>query len=242
MTHLAIQPLLAADGWQTAIGLIIFIFFSVLQWLGNREEAKRKKQPRPKPQQPRQGDLDGGLPQRQNQGLGNQGPPNQEETLRSEVEEFLRRAQGKPQPAKPEQMSPPKKLSQPAGHHDRPRPQRKRPSAPATSIASAARLDSKGSSLRNEGVAEHVSRHISTRDIATHTEMLGAEVATADDQLKSRLHEKFDHAVGHLQHREQQVDTERKTDMAAEVAAMLRSPEGMRQLIIANEILRRPEW
>jgi len=82
---------------------------------------------------------------------------------------------------------------------------------------------------------------MSTQDIAARTQTLGAEVATADDQLESRLRKKFDHNVGRLEHRESPVKLQ-KADIAAEVTAMLRSPEGMRQLIIANEILRRPEW
>ena len=228
MTHLAMQPLLAADGWQTVIGLIIFIFWSALQWLGSREEAKQKPQ-RPRPERPQPVDLAEGAPQPQNQG-----PRNQEEALRSEVEDFLRRAQGKPpksQPASQPTLQPARQQKPPQP----PQPERKRLVDPAARQPSH--------SLRNEGVAEHVARHISTQDIAAHTRTLGAKIATADDQLESRLHKKFDHAVGRLEHLDSPTDDKSPNDdLAAEVAAMLRSPEGMRQLIIANEIMHRPEW
>ena len=56
MTHItiaAIAPLLAADGWSTIIGLLIFIFWSALQWLSSRNEARQQQKPRrPKPPQP----------------------------------------------------------------------------------------------------------------------------------------------------------------------------------------------
>ncbi len=235
MSLITLQPLLAADIFETVIGAIFFILWIAAQLFGGRKNAK-KKQPLPRPQQPV--DMAEGLPQLRNQGMGNQGMGNQgpanqpvnqqEDALRSEVEDFLRRAQGKPPKPTPQPLRQ-QKPSRP--------PERKRPAAPLRK--SPVRL--KEHSLRNEGVAEHVSRHISTQDIAAHTQTLGAEVATADDQLESRLHETFDHKVGSLEHRDL-AKKSKKIDMAAEVAGMLRSPEGMRQLIIANEILRRPEW
>jgi len=237
MSSITLPPLLAAGAFETIISVIVFILWIAAQWIGSRNnEAKGKKQPQPRPQQPQPVDMAEGVPQLNdprmgnqgmgNGGAGNQGPRNQEEALRSEVEDFLRRAQGKPPQPRP--------MPQPEQRQKPPRTLQPERSRPVTPVA-------RQSSLRNEGVSEHVARHISTQDMATHTESLGAEVATADDQLEARLHEKFDHDLGRLEYRE--TDTkQQKVDMAAEVAAMLRSPEGMRQLIVANEILRRPEW
>ncbi len=240
MSSITLQPLLAAGAFETIISVIVFIIWIAAQLMGGRKEVKNKQ---PRPQQPLPVDMAEGLPQLDNQGMGNrglgnqgpgnQGPRNQEEELRNEVEDFLRRAQGKP--PKPRQEQRPQPTPQPVQQQEPPRtlqPQVARQ-------APVARQE--GHTLRSEGVAEHVARHISTQDIAAQTRTLGAEVATADDQLESRLHEKFDHDVGRLEHRET-VKKRPKVDVAAEVAAMLRSPEGMRQLIVANEILRRPEW
>ena len=229
MGLITLQPLFAADAFETIIGAIFFILWIAAQLMGGRKNAKKKPLPRPQPPQPV--DMAEGLPQLRNQGMGNQGPanqpPKQEDALRSEVEDFLRRAQGLPPKPKPQPVR--QQPSRPS--------ERKRPVAPLRK----APVRQEEHSLRNEGVAEHVSRHISTQDIAAHTKTLGAEVATADDELESRLHDTFDHEVGSLEHRDLAKKSQ-KVDMASEVAAMLRSPEGMRQLIIANEILRRPEW
>jgi len=223
--------LLFADIFETVIGPLLFILWIAAQLLGSRKEAKQKKKaPRPQPQPMGMAE---GAPR-----LRMQGPRNQEEALRSEVEDFLRRAQGKPPKPQPTLEPVAKRLTQSLQPKpSRPKlqqakPQQKRPAAPAEIRT-----------LRSEGVAEHVARHLSTQDIAEHTKTLGADVALADDRLESRLHEKFDHQLGALQHRDSPAEAKpQKDDMAADIAAMLRSPQGMRQLIVASEILRRPEW
>jgi len=249
MNSIAFQPLLAADILETVIGALFFILWIAAQLLGGRKEAQKKQ---PRPQQPV--DLAEDVAPRRNQDLGNLGPRNQEEALRDEVEDFLRRAtQGKP--ARVQEKS------------TRAQPPRERPVAPAARQVPGPPHDG-GHALRDQGAAEHVARPIGTQEIATRTRPLGArslgtqalgarslgtrslgtqalgtQVATADDRLELRLHEKFDHTVGRLEHRDiPEDDQHKKVDMAAEIAQMLRSPEGMRQLIVANEILRRPEW
>ncbi|MGI9429931.1 MAG: hypothetical protein ACR2NM_14815 [Bythopirellula sp.] len=220
--------LILADIFENIIGAIFVIFWIAVQILGGRQDAKKKqKPPRQRPPQRQPADLGqpvnlaGGEPRPP-------GPPNQEEALRNEVEEFLRRAQGKPPQPKPVPQPAAVRKPQPP----RPTPPRKAPVAPV-----------KPRTLRNEGVAEHVARHLSTQEMAQRTKTLGAEVALSDDRLESHLHEKFDHKLGRLQHHDA-ADEEKlqAANVAAEVAAMLRSPQGMRQLIIANEILRRPDW
>src|SRR5690606_8074379 len=71
---------------------------------------------------------------------------------------------------------------------------------------------------------------------------LGEEVAQADDRMQAQLQQKFDHRVGTLA----PVTTAAPKTAAAATAArefreLLARPGGMRQIIIANEILRRPE-
>ncbi len=239
-----LQPILAADLIQMIFGIIVFVIWIVGQILGSREQVKRKQRPQ-RPRQPRPvAPADQGIPGPR------QGPRNQEDALRSEVEEFLRRAQGKPaEPKAAPQQQAPKTIAPPTRRPtESEQPRRKQPAQQARRPQQA-RTPQQGrpGSIRTEGVAEHVQRHISTDDIAEHTRTLGAEVASADDEVESRLHEKFDHSLGQLQRRETEVDrtaesVDESNDIATEVAEMLRKPEGMRQLIIANEILRRPNW
>lgn len=224
--------LILADFLENIVGLLFVIFWVAAQFLGNRQEAKKRpKPPRPRPQQPPPVEMAGDVPPPQAAK-----PRNQEEALRNEVEEFLRRAQGKPprpqpQPVRSEQPAV-RKPQPPRPEPQQPKPIRREPVAPV-----------KTPTMRNEGVAEHVARHMSTHESEARIKTLGAEVALSDDRLESRLHEKFDHQVGKLQHYDTPADGDGPAiDVAAEVAAMLRSPQGMRQLIIANEILRRPEW
>ncbi len=237
-----VQPIVAADIIQMIFGIIVFVIWIVGQILGSREQAKRKQRPQ-RPRQPRPV-----APADQGMAPPQQGPRNQEDALRSEVEDFLRRAQGKPAEPKsaPQQSKPIARPIRRPSESDQPR--RKQPVRQVQRPQQARTLEpDRPGSIRSEGVAEHVELHITTDDITESTRSLGATVANADDEVELRLHEKFDHSLGRLERRQTEVDSTTKstndsTDIAAEVAEMLRKPEGMRQLIIANEILRRPNW
>jgi len=104
-----------------------------------------------------------------------------------------------------------------------------------------------------ESVAEHVADDIDTSDITQHASRLtdhasrlGADVGQADDKLEDRLHETFDHDLGRI-HDDTVTDDlgvgrpGRAPGMADEIAGMFRSPKSIRQAIILNEILNRPE-
>lgn len=99
--------------------------------------------------------------------------------------------------------------------------------------------------LRREAVAAHVAQHVNTGDIQRHTAQLGAEVALADDKVEARLQQKFDRAVGRLHGATQPpaalAPTAPPPAPAAEIAALLRNPTSVRQAIVLNEILTRPE-
>ena len=241
----SIPLLAAADWWEIAVGLVFFVLYGISQLLGAREQAQKKKaRPlRPKPQAPQPG-----APAR---------PPNQADPLRAEVEEFLRRAQGKParqqQPAQPKparlqrQRTAQQQPLEPRPIEPRPveRPLREAASRPPQPAEPLARRRLKPQppqpvDLRSESVVEHVARHVSTREIAEHTSHLGEEVAQADDHLEAHLQEKFSGQLGSLQHREQEV-VEQGPSIAEEIRDLISQPTGMRQLIVANEILRRPE-
>jgi len=142
-------------------------------------------------------------------------PPNQADALRREVEQFLRRAQGQPEP--------------PA----RPKP------TPQTS-STAPQPPSAAFSLREESVVEHVAEHINSRELKEHAQRLGSQLKQAEDRLESHVHEKFDHQLGRLHH-QQTTKAAAAADLADQLVELLSRPEGMRQMILAQEILRRPD-
>jgi len=238
--------LLAAPNWfEIGVGVIFFILYGVGQIMSVREEAKKKKArpPRPQPQRP-------GAPD---------APPNQADPLRAEVEEFLRRAKGKPaqkqqpaepKPARPQRQRPlqekPRELSpidrplrEPAKR--RPQPAKRRPQSERPRIEVASRTQPESPvDLRQESVSSHVARHVSTEDIVEQTSHLGEEVSLADENMEAHLQEAFSGKLGSLQHVEREVAEEGPT-IAEEIRNLISQPAGMRQLIVANEILRRPE-
>ncbi len=238
-------PLLAAaDWWEIAVGLIFFVLYGIGQLMGAREEAQKKKaRPlRPKPQAPQAPQP--GAPAR---------PPNQADPLRAEVEEFLRRAQGKPAGQQPPAQPKPARPQRQRAAQQQPlesspierRPLREAASLPSQPAEPPARLRPKPQplqpvDLRSESVVEHVARHVNTLDIKEHTSRLGEEVALADEKIEAHLEEAFSGQLGSLQHREREV-AEQGPTIAEEIRNLISQPSGMRQMIVANEILRRPE-
>jgi hypothetical protein len=201
-----------AAGWIEWVGPLVVF---ILYVLGQLMTAKDKKPPQPQQREPRP--------------RGVVAPPQQprtlEEKLRSEVEQFLRQVQG-------EQPN--------TGQTKRPTVVTKRPLVVKVEQLSPSALELEPP---HESVQEHVSKHMSTADITQHAATLGVEVGHADEKLQAHLQEKFQHQVGALEPRQQRAEPQRRQNKAAaEIAALLRSPTGMRQAIIASEILRRPEF
>lgn len=219
-----ITILAAAEWWEILGGLILFLLYGLGQLMSARDEGKKRPEKRPvQPPQPRQLPAGGGA-----------APPNQADPLRAEVEEFLRRAQGKPAAQRqPQPAPPPRKVAPP-----RPQPQARKPSPPLAPRQAQPEVVLAPA----ETVAEHVARSVDTRDISAHLGTLGADVALADDRMEARLQEKFQHSVGHLGHTDQPAEVhKRPRTIAEEFRQLISQPAGMRHLIIANEILRRPE-
>jgi len=233
-------PLAAlADVVQVVLPIIFMVFYILSQILGGREQAKRKAPPRPQRPKPPQA-LDPARPAPRQ-------PPNQADALRREVEQFLRRAQGKPDPQeepthpKPEPQAPrqpPRRLVASAPD----RPALSQTPLPSQISKKASRTSFSAPNLRREGVGEHVAKHVSSRKLAEHAEHLGEQMALTDERLESRLHEKFDHQLGNLQ-RQATAEPKKKEgpNITAQIVELLSQPDGMRQMIVANEILRRPD-
>ena len=137
----------------------------------------------------------------------------------------------------------PKRLSEPFRSMKKPAP----PARPSSAAAKERSVAQRTARPEHESVAEHVQEHVdaSMRAIAQHSSQLGQSVIRADEQFDDELHSKFDHELGSLSQRhdkrmsEQEAAPEPKTP-AQQIAAMLTNPEGVRQAIVLNEILRRP--
>jgi len=105
-------------------------------------------------------------------------------------------------------------------------------------------------------IRERVKEDLNTGNFARRASQLGDRVAQADEQLDQRLHQVFDHEVSRLAGSpgesaaapgveeptspEDRLGTMPPT-AAAGLAALLSNAQSVRQAIVINEILRRPE-
>ena len=140
--------------------------------------------------------------------------------------------------------------AQPAGQRGGRRPTPARQVTPAQPAAEAEVVEA---TPVHEGVSQHVAQHLDTSDIRRHTSQLGSQVAEEGTKLQSQLREKFDHQVGRLQGTKRaspaggMPTSTQVTNLAgvparaSEIATLLRSPASIRQAIMLNEILTRPE-
>jgi hypothetical protein len=233
---------LAVD-WDELISAIIPVLLTVFWILGHLMGGK----PKPKQAPPRPRVVP---PPAQPVAPGPGGPqPTLEETLRREVEEFMRRAQGRaPDGPKrePAMAAPPQRGPRPASPvAERPQPPRRLAEAPRPQSASSASPPRAPlpSAAAPTSVEQHVAEHLrGAKVLAAHAQTLGAGVAQADERLEERLREKFVHSLGTLEHRA--ADPQQKatrSPAAKQLFELLSTPGGMRQVILANEILRRPE-
>jgi hypothetical protein len=208
-----ILTVILAAGWMEWVGpVVVFILYAIGQ-LAMHQGKKPEQQQRP-PQKPRPA-----------VGPQQQQPRTLEEKLRSEVEEFLRQVKGeKPEPA---ESSRPVVARQPV----------------VVKVEQPVELAVESMPQRMS-VQEHVSRHMSTASVIEHATTLGADLSQTDERFQAQLQDRFQHQIGSLEPRQQQ-RTEaprRRSAAAAEIAELLRSPQGVRQVIVASEILRRPEF
>jgi hypothetical protein len=242
------QPLLAVGLSDIIIGLIALIIVIIRQLIEANKSAganrpKPPAVPQSEPPQANKGPVAAG---------GQQADP-----LRAQVEEFLRRAskpgqqnQARAQAAgsdievlvKPGQPSEPRTIGQPLRQADWRKPASPQPLA----RPDKARQSRGGKTRRRQSVAEHVAEQVSARAVSlgAQASQLGQRIAAEDQEFDSQIKAKFDHTLGTLGSTETlttptsgppPADTP-----AAELAAMLASPGGIRRAVMLNEILRRP--
>jgi hypothetical protein len=253
------------DLLEGLLPIIVAVLYGIAHLVGAMQQEKRKSaaKPRPTPQE-------FGVnppPERKPAPAAAGNQPTLEETLRREVEEFLRRSQGRPgQPAasqgRPPQRTPPPATRQQPARPARPPRQadaRSRPPEQPRRLVDTPRLEPTRSlsPLQAEplrptiaspplgaGVAAYVSEQLrGTKELVQHAQNLGADVAQADERLEQHLQQKFVHSVGTLTPLTTTTVEQRPAAASAvqELRALLSSPSGLRQVIIASEILRRPE-
>jgi len=98
---------------------------------------------------------------------------------------------------------------------------------------------------RGTEVVEHVRKYLNTAEFQRRADHLADEVSQADEKMDEHLHDVFDHRLG--QFAQSSADTspgvaaESSSTAVSALVALLASPQGLRQAIVINEILQRPE-
>lgn len=227
------------------IGLILWIIQKVV-------ETNKARQPQLKPQQPR-AKVEQADPLAGAQGAGQQADP-----LRSQVEEFLRRANQGEQPDRPVRRPAQAQRDIEVLVDDASTETQRRPvGAPFVPLESS--FSSKKSVTspeqrparrpvaprKRKSLAERSSERAVSRaeSIGKQASRLGQRIIAEDLQFDEQLKAKFDHSVGTLSgisvSSAELVPVVEDTP-ASRIAAMLASPDGVRQAIIMNEVLQRP--
>lgn len=98
-----------------------------------------------------------------------------------------------------------------------------------------------------ESLSDRHLSHLKESQLAEQAAHLGEGIAQSDERLEARLHSKFDDRPN--RHRpnllmgaaeKPETSTSPSPTTAESIAAMLKTPEGMRNAVVLNEILRRP--
>jgi hypothetical protein len=217
MSDLAI--LIAKNDWgwvQFLVPIVAMIIYVINQLLS----GAGKQGPKTLPQQQR--------------GRNRQQQPRQD--VNDEVRDFLQRASERRSESRP--PSPPQEPARPT----------RRLQPQSIEIVDAEVVDDPPTGA---GVRSHVSQHLNTRDFDQRAAQMG-QGEKNDRAMQSHMHKVFDHQLGSLapaatsdppmpQDDSQGSDNSNSAGTAQGLIALLRDPSQVRQAIIMNEILRRPE-
>ncbi len=161
-----------------------------------------------------------------------------------ELEEFLRRVQERRGAAAPRDVE--------VVRPQQPKPQRRAVRTAADELVTAEAVEERRA---ESSVAEHVAKHLDSRKFTARAQQL-SHVDQADEQMDAHLAQVFEHKLGRLEPqstsrpaavaptaRAEQVraDIAATPTAAAGLAALLANTESIRQAILLNEILTRPE-
>ncbi len=233
----AFAPPLAAADVGEIIGVIVFILFVLVSVIGQLiakvQEAQREAARRARAGQAR-------------------AAPARHGTLEDEIGEFLQKSAQRRAPERTSMPAPPSAptASRPLGP---PLSSPARPSAPlpppAVPIAEPV-LEAEVLGDR-DSVADHVRSYLAGGRFTRETTELGSEVAQADEKMEQRLRQAFEHRLGRLGTMggvtasvqpapAPETPSAAPGGIAAELAAMLRSPASMRQAVVLSEVFTRP--
>jgi hypothetical protein len=238
-----LAPVLLADV-REVLGLIITfgaIIIWVIQKIAEANKAMQKRPPRAAALPPAGAAQGGAKPG------GQQADP-----LRSQVEEFLRRAnqanqprQATPRARKPAVQESEIELLVDENAYGTPQDAIARSPRLGSKLPSAMPGDKKPTRPQRKTVAQRADERAAARTsaIAQKVSSLGKRIIADDQQFDDKLKAKFDHAVGRLASNsmtEIELVPVRQETPASQIAAMLANPDGVRQAIVLNEVLRRP--
>lgn len=262
MVFALIQPVLANVG-EVIIPLVMVIFFVLKQILeANKAVGPQRPRPAVPPPQPQQVPKGMAPP-----AAGQQADPLRaqvEEFLRRAGQQPQARPPQRPAPPArasdievlidPSRQADPRTIGQPLRQAEwRKSPMTTSETAspaaipqpsPGAKIGRPARSPAK--SRKRQSVADHVTEQVSahTRSLADKASQLGQRIVAEDQQFDVQLKSKFDHTVGTLVGTTLPAAAESAPPTAespaAQLAAMLANPGGIRQAVLVNEILRRP--
>ncbi|MBL8825857.1 MAG: hypothetical protein JNM18_02655 [Planctomycetaceae bacterium] len=217
---IALVPLFAAGDWvQVVIFLVFLVIAGINQMIKNAREKQAMRPPRP--------------PQPENDVRGK---------IESELEAFLRRAQGKPpQPTRPEPPTP--AAAQPSNKNKNKPSKKARRQAAMGEVVAAETVESKP----RPRLEPRLQQHIDTSRFDERAKHL-TNIAHEADDIDSHVHNVFDHQLGSLGGRAHvqsdqaavPVDAEAPPATAAAISALLADPAALKQAIILQEILSRP--
>ena len=231
-------PLAAIEDWlRFAVPLVFIIVYVVNHLLAAlraapaapRNDPRRKADAGPRPPRPPQ-------PQAAQ-------PTPEQAKLNTEIEQFLKRA-GERQGDRLKRESPIKPASKlPKQTAKQPPRQPKRDASVAVEPLPQRSFDS---------VASSVEKHLGHRGFAQRSEHLADDIVHADQQMEDHLQKAFSRKVGTLADAKPSgaqpatdavpaATTADRSDVGLALAGMLANPQTLKQMIVLNEILRRPD-
>ncbi len=239
LLSLAVQPLFADIGGL--IGIIIWVIIMVVSAVGKMNGGKKG----PPKRKPGFGQPGMGMPPQQPQARGGAGP----KSIEMEIEDFLRQARGGQ--AQPSPVQTATKVRQPPATGPQGRP----PYQPRVIEAAPVEQDIVPGKGFGKGVSQHVREHIGQDSISTRDAHLAETIEEADERIEHHLEEVFDHDVGHLENVDE-VNTSiaegtdavesagdiKRMAVANRIREMLGNPDSIREVFIAAEILKRPDF
>jgi hypothetical protein len=229
---------LLAAGWeQVVIAMVAIGIWAVNQFLGARNKpappVARRNLPPAAPGQPAGG----------------------QKGLLDEVEQFLKDArkqmeqqQQRPQPQQPRpqpRIQPPPILQQPGAQTRKPKPPPKpkqKSRQPGRPLSETRPLDDV---REGNSVEQHVREHLGTDrfDTSAFDERAGKLshlTQTIDQDIGAHVRSVFDHQVGTISTTAAPVEAPAAPTPAQHLVAMLRDPQGVRNAIVLQEILKPP--